>query len=243
MSNVSLAMVSVPFHQIMRSTCPAVTIIIHRVWYSRTYSRATYLSILPIVLGAGTATYGDYYFSTARFLFTSAGALLAAIKTVVSNRLMTGSLAFPALEILLRISPLAAVQSLIYAGVTGELTAFLSYVGEGQLTFSAFLALVGNGIIASLLNIASFQTNKLAGALTIAVCANVKQCLTIVLGIVLFDVRVRVLNGIGVVVALLGAAWYSKVELEAKGKWKSAAKTLYELPVTKQDAERRGGRG
>lgn len=64
----------------MRSTCPVITIIIYRIWYSRTYSRATYLSILPIMLGVGLATYGDYYFTTAGFLLTSAGVLLAAIK-------------------------------------------------------------------------------------------------------------------------------------------------------------------
>ncbi|EON66241.1 hypothetical protein W97_05634 [Coniosporium apollinis CBS 100218] len=228
-------MVSVPFHQIMRSTCPVITIIIHRIWYSRTYSRATYLSILPIILGVGLATYGDYYFTTAGFLLTSAGVLLAAIKTVVSNRLMTGNLALPALEILLRMSPLAAVQSILYAGVIGELSAFLTYVRKGQLTSSVCIALVGNGVIAFLLNVASFQTNKLAGALTIAVCANVKQCLTIVLGIALFDVKVSLLNGAGIVVALLGGAWYSRVELESKGKVKSAARMPCQLPMTVQE--------
>lgn len=35
-SNVSLALVSVPFHQIMRSTCPIVTILIYHTCYGRT---------------------------------------------------------------------------------------------------------------------------------------------------------------------------------------------------------------
>lgn len=151
---------------------------------------------------------------------------------------MTGNLALPALEILLRMSPLAAVQSILYAGVIGELSAFLTYVREGQLTSSVCIALIGNGVIAFLLNVASFQTNKLAGALTIAVCANVKQCLTIVLGIVLFDVRVSVLNGAGIVVTLMDAAWYSKVEVESKGKLRSAARMPYKLPMTVQEVRK-----
>ena len=77
-------------------------------------------------------------------------------------------------------------------------------------------ALLGNGVIAFLLNVSSFQANRLAGALT--VCGNVKQCLTILLGIVLFGVKVGLLNGMGIVLAVLGAAWYSIVELRMKGK-------------------------
>lgn len=50
-SNVSLAMVSVPFHQIMRSTCPVVTILIYKSVYGRSYSTTTYLTMIPLVLG------------------------------------------------------------------------------------------------------------------------------------------------------------------------------------------------
>lgn len=71
---------SVPFHQIMRSTVPLFTIIIFRVGYSRTYSTSTYLSMLPLTLGVGLATYGDYYFTNVGFVLTLAGVVLAAIK-------------------------------------------------------------------------------------------------------------------------------------------------------------------
>lgn len=48
------------------------------------------------------------------------------------------------------------------------------------------------------------------------VCGNVKQVLTVLLGIVLFGVKVGALNGLGMVIALCGAAYYSKVELSKK---------------------------
>ncbi|KAF2135532.1 uncharacterized protein K452DRAFT_281401 [Aplosporella prunicola CBS 121167] len=214
MSNVSLALVSVPFHQIMRSTCPVFTILIYRIFYARTYSQGTYLSLIPLILGVGVATFGDYYFSTLGFILTLAGVLLATIKTVVSNRLMTGSLALHPLEILLRMSPLAALQSIIYAYFAGELGA----LSENISTFTALdvLLIAGNGFIAFALNVSSFNANKLAGALTMTVCANVKQCLTILLGIVIFNVKVGIVNGIGIVIALAGAAFYSRVELSTK---------------------------
>ncbi|MCJ1453271.1 UAA transporter [Mycoblastus sanguinarius] len=231
-SNVSLAMVSVPFHQIMRSICPIFTILLYRVYYLRSYSWATYLSLIPVVLGVGLATYGDYYFTTLGFIITLLGVLLSSLKTVMSNRLMTGTLALPALEIVLRMSPLAAVQSLLYAIATGEGRAFLRWVADGNLTPSYGSALVGNGFLALLLNISSFHTNKLAGALTITVCANLKQCMTILLGIVLFNVTVGVWNGLGMLMTLMGAAIYSKVELDSKGK---AEKVVAREPLVRDE--------
>ena len=211
-------MVSLPFHQTLRSTCPVVAVLIYRIHYARLYSTATYLSLIPLVLGVSLATYGDYYFTPVGFLLTLLGVLLASLKTIASNRLMTGSLALPALEILLRMSPLAALQSLVYSISTGEARDFVVFVGAGDLTSSSCLALAGNGILAFLLSVASLHTNKLAGALTMTVCANLKQCLTVLLGIVLFNVRVSVLNGYGMAITLVGAAVYSKVELDSKGQ-------------------------
>jgi hypothetical protein len=210
------AMVSVPFHQIMRSTTPIFAILIYRVLYSRSYSTSTYLSLIPLIFGVVLTTYGDYYFTTIGFACTLLGTVLAATKTIVTNRLMTGSLALPALEILLRMSPLAAVQSLAFAYCTGETSEFQAWVAAGHLTPMTIIALAGNGAIAFLLNVSSFETNKIAGALTITVCGNLKQCLTILLGILLFNVKVGPLNGCGMFLALIGAAWYSKNELKKR---------------------------
>lgn len=64
----------------MRSTCPIFTILIHRFCNNRAYSTKTYLSLIPIVVGVGLATYGDYYFTTTGFLLTLLGVILAAVK-------------------------------------------------------------------------------------------------------------------------------------------------------------------
>lgn len=135
---------------------------------------------------------------------------------------MTGSLALPALEVLLRMSPLAAAQSILFAWMTGEMDEFLVFRAEGHLSQNLVVALLGNGLLAFFLNITSFQTNKLAGALTITVCANIKQCLTILVGVMLFNVEVGFMNGLGMLITLFGAGWYSKVELDQKAK-KAAA--------------------
>lgn len=214
------ALVSVPFHQVLRSTCPVATILIYRVVYQRSYSKATYLSMIPLIVGVGLATFGDYYFTLIGFLLTLLGVFLAAIKTVATNRLMTGSLALSAMEVLFRMTPLAAVQCLFYSFASGELHILRDtwYAPpEGNIwTMSFLFAILCNGVMAFSLNIVSFQTNKVAGALTVSVCGNLKQTLTILLGIVLFAVKVTPLNGLGMLITVLGAAWYSKVELDRK---------------------------
>ena len=136
---------------------------------------------------------------------------------------MTGSLALPSIELLLRMSPLAALQSLIYATFSGELSAFAKNMAEREpgSTLTTVLFLLGNGMLAFLLNVSSFQTNKVAGALAISVCGNLKQVLTVVLGIFTFgDFAVDAWNGCGMFLAMAGCVLYSKAELDSKRRKK-----------------------
>jgi hypothetical protein len=136
---------------------------------------------------------------------------------------MTGSLALPSIELLLRMSPLAAMQSLVYATLSGELRAFAGtmYEREPGSTMTTIIFLLGNGLLAFLLNVSSFQTNKVAGALAISVCGNLKQVLTVVLGIFTFgDFAVDAWNGSGMFLAMFGCVLYSKAELDSKRRKK-----------------------
>jgi len=214
-SNVSLNLVTVPFHQIVRAMTPFFTVIIYRAVFGKTYSRATYISLIPVVAGVGFATAGDYYFTAIGFILTLLGAFLAALKTVVTNRIQTSGLKLMPLELLYRMSPLAFVQTLVYAYFAGELSSAQTYVAK-QLGRREFIILLMNGVIAFALNVISFTANKKTGALTMTVAANVKQILTIVLSIMFWGLAVSWLNGIGIVLTLAGGAWYAKVELESK---------------------------
>ena len=117
----------------------------------------------------------------------------------------------------MRMSPLAAMQALACAAATGEIAGFQAKIMSGDIAIrSSILSLAGNGFLAFLLNISSFNTNKLAGALTMTVCGNLKQCLTVLVGIFMFNVTVDMLNGLGMAVTMLGAGIYSKAELDNK---------------------------
>jgi len=184
--------------------------------YGRQYSTETHLSLVPVVAGAALTAYGDLSYTKLGLFLTIFGVILAAVKTIATNRVMTGTLKLPAIEVLARMSSLAALQSLTMALISGEDRILWKSLASTQNTRHLTLMIVGNGLVALFLNLASFQTNKLAGALALTVCANIKQTLTIIFGAVMFNVHIGLINGVGMTTATVGAALFSWSELKAK---------------------------
>ncbi|KAI8822959.1 uncharacterized protein EV422DRAFT_494134 [Fimicolochytrium jonesii] len=168
-SNVSLNLVTVPFHQVVRSTVPLFTIVLSALFLRKHYSRAIYLSLLPTVCGVVLATSADYTFTTLGFILTLLGTVLAAIKTIATNHVQVGPLKLHPLDLLLRMSPLAFIQTVAWSYITGEAPKVGAWVAEGNLRFAVVAALVVNGALAFGLNVASFVANRNTGALTMCV--------------------------------------------------------------------------
>ncbi|KAI8806531.1 triose-phosphate transporter family-domain-containing protein [Cladochytrium replicatum] len=219
-SNVSLSLVSLPFHQIVRSTNPAITVILEKLIFSKRHSNLTYCSLAMVIAGVGMATLGEYDFSALGFLLTCLGVLLSALKGVATNVLLVGRLRLHPMDLLMRMSSLACLQCLLIAYVSGEYDRMLSNgaaSAAGWLTIDGLLlALLANGVLAFFLNYVSFTANKKTSALSMTVAGNVKQALGILLSMWVFGFVVDVLNGVGILVTLFGGAWYSSIELATK---------------------------
>ncbi|ORX61844.1 TPT-domain-containing protein [Hesseltinella vesiculosa] len=207
-SNVSLNLVSVPVHQVIRAMTPLFTILLSISFLRKSYSSLTYISLFPVVAGVGFATFGDYDYTAAGFFLTVLGTVLAAIKTVVTNRVQVGRLKLHPLDLLLRMSPLAFIQTMMYSYVTGEMATMQEFV-RTRGTWSLFFALLVNGILAFFLNVVSFTANKKTSALTMTVAGNVKQVLSIVLAVVIFDIKLTWMKTLGILLTLAGGAWYT----------------------------------
>lgn len=233
-SNVSLNLVSVAFHQVVRAMTPVFTVMISIMFLQKSYSTLTYWSLLPVVVGVGFATFGEYGYTAMGFMLTVLGTILAAVKTVVTNRILVGRLKLEPLDLLLRMSPLAFVQCVIYAFMTGELERVQEF-SAANMTVGLATGLLVNGAMAFGLNIVSFTANKKTSALTMTVAGNVKQVLSIVLAVVIFKLDINATNAFGIILTLIGGAWYGKVELSEKAnKAKQAV-----LPVSQpNDAEK-----
>ncbi|KAI0718595.1 TPT-domain-containing protein [Cerioporus squamosus] len=239
-SNLSLQLVTIPFHQVVRAATPIFTTLISTSLFGTQFSNAKLLTLVPVMLGVILATYGDYYFTPLGFLLTLFGTFLAALKTIytnilqssasASNQSTTSSTSFAQLfvptrlnlhplDLLTRMSPLAFIQCVLYAYYSGELSRVHTAVVHSGATMSGWwylLLLIGNGCIAFGLNVVSFTANGKVGALNMTVAANIKQVLTILLAVAIFDLTITPANAAGILVTILGGAWYAWVEHEEK---------------------------
>ncbi|WAQ82225.1 hypothetical protein PtA15_2A542 [Puccinia triticina] len=214
-SNLSLHLVTVPFHQVVRATTPLFTIILSIIYFNKSYPFETYLSLFIVVLGVGLSTYGDYGWTLPGLLLTLLGTILASFKTVVTNIIQVGRLRLNPLDLLMRMSPLAFIQCILYAYLTGEIQR-LHLFAQDHLDRRKLLALAINGVIAFGLNVVSFTANKKTSALTMTVAANVKQVLTILSAIMIFKLVISPMNLLGILITLIGGGYYAKIELERK---------------------------
>ncbi|KAJ3531189.1 hypothetical protein NMY22_g8262 [Coprinellus aureogranulatus] len=308
-SNASLKLVTVPFHQVVRGSTPLFTIALSAVLFNKRSSRAKLIALIPVIAGVGFATYGDYYCTLFGFCLTLLGTILASFKTVITHHLLRPptlssssskhrlsaepiekefssrhrrvpsifkysarrvqplsvatvassavqafknidlpKLSLSPMQLLYLMSPLAFIQTSLFAYFTGELAAVnqhlraasmaagashspslfgwnvvqvLESMGLGRLGIGMPSGwLIMNGVMAFALNVVSFYANKKIGAVGMSVAANVKQVLTVLCAVVLFNLTITTTNGVGILLTLLGGAWYARLELKEKAEEK-----------------------
>lgn len=220
-------MVTVPMHQIIRATTPIFTILLSIVFLRRSYPRDIYISLVPVlgltssfrkcvhssefskkvILGVALATYGEYNASLFGFCLTILGAFLAAMKTIITNRVQVGSLKLHPLDLLLRMSPLAFLQCMVCGYMSGEWHGVREW--KYAASSRAIWVLWINGALAFFLNVVSFTANKKTSALTMTVAGNVKQVLSIILAVIIFHLSINLVNAFGILCTLGGGAWYT----------------------------------
>ncbi|KAF8805564.1 TPT-domain-containing protein [Phlegmacium glaucopus] len=294
-SNASLRLVTVPFHQVVRASTPFFTIVFSLVLLSKRCSRRKVLTLIPVVAGVCFATYGDYYFTPIGFFLTLLGTILAALKTILTNIILVKQptsplpissdssnhlssddlpiksspsffsdllslpsfnssssilaanatkasiknttpssftlpkLSLSPLHLLYLLSPLAFIQTAFLAHSTGELnrvrvhlfhSSSSAHPEGGMLNFRMWL--IFNGILAFFLNVVSFNANRRVGPLAMSVAANVKQVLTVLCAVFIFDLTITPANALGIFLTIAGGAFYAAVELHEKqnrGRW------------------------
>eukprot|EP00730_Choanoeca_flexa_P004925 TRINITY_DN11843_c0_g1_i2.p2 TRINITY_DN11843_c0_g1~~TRINITY_DN11843_c0_g1_i2.p2 ORF type:complete len:325 (+),score=97.40 TRINITY_DN11843_c0_g1_i2:3729-4703(+) len=227
-SAVSLNMVSMALHQIVRALTPAFTVLISGIWLGKSYPMTVLLSLVVMFIGVSVyALKGEIDYTTFGLLLTVSGAGLAALKGIVTNQFMVGDLKLHPFDLLQYMAGYAMAQMLIFVALTGELNDCLDHM---QLTATnrTYVMIAVNGSGAFLLNIVSFNANKKTSPLAMNIGGITKQVLAIVLGIVVFHTPVTSLSATGVVITIIGIVWYARANYAAK----MAASTKVPLPTT-----------
>eukprot|EP00009_Paramoeba_aestuarina_P008359 CAMPEP_0201508504 /NCGR_PEP_ID=MMETSP0161_2-20130828/1857_1 /ASSEMBLY_ACC=CAM_ASM_000251 /TAXON_ID=180227 /ORGANISM="Neoparamoeba aestuarina, Strain SoJaBio B1-5/56/2" /LENGTH=185 /DNA_ID=CAMNT_0047903197 /DNA_START=473 /DNA_END=1030 /DNA_ORIENTATION=- len=166
------------------------------------------------------ATFGEVEFNVLGTFFAFLGCFLSALKAVQSNMMLGGTsrlfltpdgkeAKFHPFDLLNWLSFFAFFEMLLLAQWEGELGGLLEW-NEGMIFDPKFLVVLSaNGFVAFMLNVANFNFINHTSALTVTICGNVKCVLTIMISVLIFQNPISLLNFMGTLLTVIGAAIYS----------------------------------
>ncbi|EGC35066.1 hypothetical protein DICPUDRAFT_92094 [Dictyostelium purpureum] len=209
--NVSLRWVPVSFMQTVKSSVPLFTVILQTLFFSKRFSRDTYLSMIPIVGGVCLASVSEVNFNQAGFIAALASSVLSAIFAIVSGLILTQQM--NAVNLLYYMSPISFCLLFPIAAFTEFESIQSEWALYGESRPVVILAL--SGVIAFLLNTFTFLVIKFTSPLTYTVSGNLKVVLSITISILIFKNETNFLNIVGCAIAVIGVIWYSQIRYEA----------------------------
>ncbi|KXS19932.1 hypothetical protein M427DRAFT_52752 [Gonapodya prolifera JEL478] len=238
MSAISMSLVSLTFHQIVRSLGPVVTLGLEWLLGVPLPSSGTMASLAMVVVGVGCTSIGDIEFSSWGALLTVVSVLLACVKGLATNRFLVGPNRLGESDLLQRMSALAVLQCVCVAWWVGELDGVAQWTASavksaepirlqiGSMNVSTvplplpvpFLHLLSNSILALLVNLSSFGASRHLGPVGSSVAANVKQVATVVVGVVVFHYSINSWIIVGVALTICGGWMYAQNRTAEKKK-------------------------
>jgi uncharacterized membrane protein len=121
---------------------------------------------------------------------------------------LTGDLKLHPVDLILHQAPLSACWCLITMFTTGEWNTLIQNASELPSLSTWYII---TGIISFMLNITSFYANKVSSAVTLSVCANVKQIMVIVISMVINHEVLTTQKAMGIALVTIGGILYAYI--------------------------------
>lgn len=222
-NNISINVVSLTIHQVFRSLGPFITVILNCLIFRKKYSFPILLSLLILLFGVLLCTASELTTSFASGIgicLTLFGVFLASLKSIITNNLTEK---MSSLDVLSMMALPCSLQCFIIVAYTREIHGIFNLFSNNdaflQSKYLLFPKLLVNALLAFGVNYTSFETNRLLGPLSIAVIANLKQVITIVIVhffLKNYSSKMTNLNAIGIFISCLGGFLYGYLNHKSK---------------------------
>lgn len=206
--NMSLGLVSITFNQVMRALVPGVVVILSMLILRKSYSTSRKASLLPVAYGVYLTCTGDNTCTFFGFIITVIAVIFAGLKAVLSNKFLSGDLKLHPVDLILHQAPLSAMWCLMAMFMTGEWQTLMRHWADIP---SLSVWYIITGIVSFLLNVTSFQANKVTSPVTLCVCGNVKQIMVITMSILINHDVITTQKMIGISLVTMGGIAYAYI--------------------------------
>ena len=209
--NLSLSYCSVAFVQIVRTVIPFFTMVLSYLFFGSTFTIHHILSCILVVSGVVLTCMNEINLTALGLIISLFGCFLSAFKTVFTKYILSSAYSIPSAELVLRISPISAIETFGIILMKGEENKVLSKE-KPCFTWPLFAAICVSSLIAFFLNLSNFLATQHSSPLTMKVVGCVKQISTIFVSIMIFRQKVTTLNIIGMSITIVGSIYYTLIK-------------------------------
>lgn len=216
LGNVSLRLVPVSFMQTVKSSVPAFNVLGQLIFLNNRFSRSVYISLVPVVLGVMLATWTEVNFDMAGFMAAVFSSIFTAALAVMSGLILTGNDKLSSFNVMYYMSPPSFVMLAPFSLFFEVESIVTEWQPPSALHAVCMLGL--SGLVAVMLNVATFLAIANTSALSFNVAGNVKSVINIIVSVLVYRNEITFLNAFGCAVTVFGVMLYGYVTQEKKPK-------------------------
>ncbi|CAI5464587.1 unnamed protein product [Closterium sp. Yama58-4] len=217
-ATVSMSKVAVSFTHIIKSSEPAFSVVVQSLMGEH-FALPVYLSLLPIIFGCGLAALTELNFNMGGFMGAMISNLAFVFRNIFSKKGMSSGKKVGGLNYYACLSIMSLIILIPFA-IWQE--GFPMWTAGWQTSLAEVGPRIGWWIAAQsvfyhLYNQVSYMSLDQISPLTFSIGNTMKRVSVIVASIIIFRTPVRLINGVGAAIAILGTFLYSQ-SIEAQKK-------------------------